>query len=238
MALGWENRMQARSYDQAAIDAGLRQYMLSIYNYMAAGLVITGLVAVAVASSTAAMSVIFGTPLKWVVIFAPLVFLFLFAPRIYTMSPSSAQMCFWAFAAVMGLSMSSIFIVFTGQSIARVFFITAATFGATSLYGYTTKTDLSKMGAFMMMGVIGIFIASLVNIFLQSSALQFAISVIGVIAFTGLTAWDTQRFKEMYAESYDRDTLTRMAVHGALELYLDFINLFTFLLRLMGQTRD
>ena len=238
MAMGWQNRMQARSYDQAAIDAGLRQFMLSIYNYMTVALVITGLVAFGVAQSPTALHVIFGTPLKWVVMLAPLGFVFLFSARIHAMSPSTAQMVFWAFAATMGLSMASIFIVFTGESIARVFFITAATFGATSLYGYTTKTDLSKMGSFMMMGLIGIVIASLVNIFIGSSALQFAISVIGVIVFTGLTAWDTQRLKEMYADAYDRDTLGRVAIMGALNLYLDFINIFMFLLRLLGQTRD
>jgi FtsH-binding integral membrane protein len=238
MALGWENRMQARSFDQAAVDAGLRQYMLSIYNYMTAGLAITGLVAFLVASSPAAMSVIFGTPLKWVVMLAPLGFVFLFAAKVHTMKPSTAQMLFWAFAALMGLSMASIFIVFTGTSIARVFFITAAAFGATSLYGYTTKRDLTKMGSFLMMGLIGIVIASLVNIFVGSSALQFAISVIGVIVFTGLTAYDTQRLKELYAETYDSDSVSRMAIMGALQLYLDFINLFTMLLNLMGTRND
>ncbi len=232
MALGWQNRMQVRSYDQAAVDAGLRQFMLSIYNYMTVGLVITGLVAFMVASSPAAMQAIFGSPLRWVVMLAPLGFVFLFSARINAMSPSTAQMVFWAFAATMGLSMASIFIVFTGESIARVFFITAATFGATSLYGYTTKADLSKMGSFMMMGLIGIVIASLINIFIGSSAVQFAISIIGVVVFTGLTAWDTQRLKEMYADSYDRDTVGRMAIMGALSLYLDFINLFMMLLRL------
>jgi uncharacterized protein len=238
MAMGWQNRMQVRSYDQAAIDAGLRQYMLSIYNYMFIGLAITGVVAFMVASSPAAMQAIFGTPLKWVVMLAPLGFVFLFSARIQSMSPSTAQLVFWAFAATMGLSMASIFIVFTGTSIARVFFITAAAFGATSLYGYTTKADLTRMGSFMFMGLIGIVIASLVNIFLASSALQFAISVIGVIVFTGLTAYDTQRLKELYADSYDRDTLGRMAIMGALQLYLDFINLFTMLLQLMGQRND
>jgi FtsH-binding integral membrane protein len=238
MALGWENRMQVRSYDQAAIDAGLRQYMLSIYNYMTVGLAITGLVAFMVAQSPAAMQVIFGTPLKWVVMLAPLGFVFLFSARIHAMSPSTAQMVFWAFAATMGLSMASIFLVFTGTSIARVFFITAAAFGATSLYGYTTKTDLTKMGSFLFMGLIGIVLASLVNLFIGSSALQFAISVIGVIVFTGLTAYDTQRLKEVYAETYDRDTLSRIAIMGALQLYLDFINLFTMLLQLFGQRND
>jgi FtsH-binding integral membrane protein len=238
MATGWQNRMQVRSFDQAAIDAGLRQYMLSIYNYMTVALVITGLVAFGVAQSPAAMATIFGTPLKWVVMLAPLGFVFLFSARIHAMSPSTAQMVFWAFAATMGLSMASIFLVFTGTSIARVFFITAATFGATSLYGYTTRTDLSRMGSFLFMGLIGIVLASLVNLFIGSSALQFAISVIGVLVFTGLTAYDTQRLKELYADSYDRDSLSRIAIMGALQLYLDFINLFTFLLQLLGQNRD
>ena len=238
MATGWQNRMQVRSYDQAAVDAGLRQYMLSIYNYMGIGLAITGLVAFMVASSPAAMHMIFGSPLRWVVMLAPLGFVFLFSARINAMSPSTAQLVFWAFAATMGLSMASIFLVFTGTSIARVFFITAATFGATSLYGYTTRADLSRMGSFLFMGLIGIVIASLVNIFIGSSALQFAISVIGVIVFTGLTAYDTQRLKEVYAEAYDQDTLSRIAIMGALTLYLDFINLFTMLLQLMGQRNN
>ena len=238
MATGWQNRMQVRSFDQAAIDAGLRQYMLSIYNYMTVALVITGLVAFGVAQSPTALHVIFGTPLKWVVMLAPLGFVFLFSARIQSMSPGTAQLVFWAFAATMGLSMASIFLVFTGTSIARVFFITAATFCAASLYGYTTRTDLSRFGAFLFMGLIGIVIAMLVNIFLASSALQFAISVIGVLLFTGLTAFDTQRLKELYADSYDRDTLGRLAIMGALQLYLDFINMFTFLLQLLGQSRD
>ena len=238
MALGWQNRMQVRSFDQAAVDAGLRQYMLSIYNYMTVALVITGLVAFGVSQSPAAMQAIFGTPLKWIVMLAPLGFVFLFSARIHAMTPSTAQMVFWAFAATMGLSMASIFLVFTGTSIARVFFITAATFGATSLYGYTTRTDLSKFGSFLFMGLIGIVLASLVNIFIGSSALQFAISVIGVLLFTGLTAYDTQRLKELYADSYDRDSLSRIAIMGALQLYLDFINLFTFLLQLLGQRNN
>ncbi len=238
MALGWQNRMQVRSFDQAAVDAGLRQYMLSIYNYMTIALAITGGVAFMVAQSPEALHVIFGTPLKWVVMLAPLGFVFFFSARIHAMTPATAQMVFWAFAATMGLSMASIFLVFTGTSIARVFFITAAAFGATSLYGYTTKTDLAKFGSFLFMGLIGIMLATIVNIFLGSSALQFAISVIGVLLFTGLTAYDTQRLKELYADSYDRDTLSRIAIMGALQLYLDFINLFTFLLQLVGQNRD
>src|SRR5258708_8073033 len=238
MALGWQNRMQVRSYDQAAVDAGLRQYMLSIYNYMTIALATTPLVAFGVASSPTAMQAIFGSPLKGVAMLGRLGFVFLFAARIQNMSPSTAQMVFWAFAAVMGLSMASIFMVFTGTSIARVFFITASAFGATSLYGYTTKADLTKMGSFMFMGLIGIVLASLVNIFLASSALQFAISVIGVVVFVGLTAYDTQRLKEVYAEGYDQDSLGRIKIMGALTLYLDFINLFTMLMQLFGSSRD
>jgi len=238
MATGWQNRMQVRSFDQAAIDAGLRQYMLSIYNYMTIALVITGLVAFAISQSPAAIAAIYGSPLKWVVMLAPLGFVFFFRARLHVMSPSNAQLVFWAFAASMGLSISWIFLAYTGTSIARVFFVTAATFAGTSLYGYTTRADLSRMGSFMIMGLWGIVIASLVNIFLGSSGLQFAISVIGVIVFTGLTAWNTQQLKELYADSYDRDSLSRIAILGALQLYLDFLNLFMMLLQLIGQNRD
>jgi hypothetical protein len=182
--------------------------------------------------------VIFGTPLKWVVMLAPLGFVFFFSARIHTMTPATAQMVFWAFAATMGLSMASIFLVFTGSSIARVFFITAASFGATSLYGYTTKTDLSKFGSFLFMGLIGIVLASIVNIFLGSSALQFAISVIGVLLFTGLTAYDTQRIKEIYFSGRSGTELAKLGLSGALTLYLDFINLFVMLLQLTGERRE
>jgi FtsH-binding integral membrane protein len=238
MATGWQNRMQVRSFDQAAIDAGLRQYMLSIYNYMTVALVITGLVAFGVAQSPALMTAIFGSPLKWVVMLAPLGVVFFLSARINSLSLSAAQMWFWVYAVLVGLSLSVIFLIFTGASIARVFFITAAAFGATSLYGYTTRTDLSRFGAFLFMGVVGIIVAMVANWFLHSPAIQFAISVIGVLLFTGLTAFDTQQLKEMYADSYDRDTLGRMAIFGALKLYIDFINMFTFLLQLVGQNRD
>ena len=181
-----------------AADEGLRSFMLSVYNYMGLGLAITGLVALAVASTPALYVPIFTTPLKWVVMLAPLGFVFFLSARIRTMSASAAQITFWLFAAVMGISMASIFLVFTGESIARVFFVTAATFGAVSLYGYTTKRDLTSMGSFLFMGLIGIVIASLVNLFIGSIALQFAVSVIGVLVFTGLTAWDTQRLKSEY----------------------------------------
>jgi hypothetical protein len=229
---------QARGVAIEHIDEGLRSYMLAIYNYMGLGLAITGLTAFVVATSPPLMAVIFGTPLKWVVMLAPLAFVFFLSARVSRMSVSAAQLTFWAFAIVMGLSMASIFLVFTGTSIARVFFITAATFGAVSLYGYTTKRDLSQFGSFLIMGLIGIVIASLVNLFLGSSALQFAISVIGVLVFTGLTAWETQRLKEEYVESATGELVAKQAIMGALSLYLNFINLFMMLLQLFGQNRE
>src|ERR671921_72952 len=219
----------------AAFDEGLRQHMLRVYNYMGIGLVVTGLVAFVVASTPALYVPIFQPPLKWVVMLAPLAFVFFFSFRIHAMSAATAQMAFWAFCAVMGLSLASVFLVFTGTSIARTFFITATMFGATSLYGYTTKRDLSKFGSFLVMGLIGVIIASLVNLFIGSSALQFAISIIGVLVFTGLTAYDTQTIKEQYAESFGQETNTKLAVFGALSLYLNFINLFQLLLSLTGQ---
>jgi hypothetical protein len=222
----------------AELDAGLRQHMLRVYNYMGLGLLMTALVAFVVASTPAIYIPIFTTPLKWVVMLAPLAFVFFFSFRIHAISSSTAQMVFWLFCAAMGLSMASIFLVFTGTSIARTFMITAVMFGAMSLYGYTTKADLSRMGSFLMMGLVGIIIASIVNIFLGSTALQFIVSVAGVLIFTGLTAWDTQRIKEEYAEHYDTESLNKMAVMGALSLYLNFINMFQLLLQLTGATRE
>jgi uncharacterized protein len=222
----------------AVYDEGLRRHMLRVYNIMGLGLVMTGVVAMLVASTPAIYQPIFGTPLKWVVMLAPLAFIFVFSMKMETMTASTAQTLFWTFCALMGLSMASVFLVFTGQSIARTFFITAAMFGATSLYGYTTKRDLSKMGSFLMMGLIGIVIASIVNLFLGSSALQFAISVIGVVVFTGLTAYDTQEIKERYAEGWGHEGNTKLAVMGALSLYLNFINLFQMLLSLTGQREE
>ena len=223
-----------------AVDEGLRSFMLSVYNYMGLGLAITGLVALAVASTPALYVPIFTTPLKWVVMLAPLGFVFFLSARIGSMSASAAQITFWLFAAVMGISMASIFLVFTGESIARVFFVTAATFGAASLYGYTAKRDLTSMGSFLFMGLIGIVIASLVNLFIGSSALQFAVSVIGVLVFTGLTAWDSQRLKSEYLGSYQfgGELAAKGAIMGALSLYLNFINLFMMLLQLMGNQRN
>ncbi|WP_448203028.1 Bax inhibitor-1/YccA family protein [Azospirillum sp. sgz302134] len=225
----------APAVDRALFDEGLRQHMLRVYNFMTLGLGLTGLVAFLVASTPALYVPIFTTPLKWVVMLAPLGFVMVLSWRFERMSASGLQGLFWAFCAVMGVSMASVFLVFTGASVARVFFITAALFAGMSLWGYTTKADLSKMGSFLMMGLIGIVIAGLVNIFIGSSALQFAISVIGVVIFTGLTAYDTQTIMEQYAEGYGHEANSKLAVMGALSLYLNFINLFQMLLQLMGQ---
>ncbi|OCW58966.1 Bax inhibitor-1/YccA family protein [Hoeflea olei] len=237
----------------AAIDEGLRAYMLRVYNIMAMGLGITGVAAYAIAmlattndpaSAVATMgngtmvtslgAALYGSPLKWVVMLAPLAMVFFLSFRIEKMSVSAAQTTFWIYAAMMGVSLSSIFLVFTGSSITQTFFVTAASFGALSLYGYTTKKDLSGMGSFLIMGVFGLVIAMVVNIFLQSSALEFAISAIGVLVFAGLTAYDTQQIKEMYYEGDGEATAGRKAIMGALRLYLDFINLFMFLLQFLG----
>jgi uncharacterized protein len=219
----------------AAFDAGLRAHMLRVYNFMASGVLLTGIVALIVASTPALREAVFGTPLKWLFMFAPLAFVFFFSFRIHKMSGAAAQGAFWAFAAVMGVSMASVFLVFTGMSIAQTFFITAAMFTAMSLYGYTTKADLSKFGSFLIMGVVGILIAMLVNLFLGSSVLQMAISILGVLIFTGLTAYDTQNIKLQYAENLGHETQTKMAVFGALSLYLNFVNIFQFLLSLTGE---
>ena len=223
--------------ERADIDVGLRKYMLGVYNYMASGLLLSGVVALLVASSPALLQAIFGTPLKWLFILAPLGFVFALSMGVNRFSYGTLQALFWAFAAVMGVSLATVFVVFTGASIARVFFITAATFAATSLYGYTTQRDLSGFGSFLFMGLIGIIIASLVNLFLQSSALQFAVSVIGVLVFTGLTAYDTQRIKEIYYEVQGTEFVGKSMIMGALSLYLDFINLFYMLMNLLGERR-
>jgi uncharacterized protein len=228
-------QMGAGAQSAAVLDQGLRQHMLRVYNYMGAGLVITGLVAYLVGSTPALYVPIFQSPLKWVVMLAPLAFVFFFSFRLHAMSAAAAQMAFWAFCAVMGLSMAAVFLQFTGASIARTFFISATMFGAMSLYGYTTKRDLSKFGSFLMMGLIGVVIASIANIFLGSSALQFAVSVIGIVVFVGLTAWDTQTIKEQYAENIDHESQQKLAVFGALSLYLNFVNIFQLLLNLTGE---
>lgn len=220
-----------------AIDEGLRAHMNKVYGLMSVAMVVTGVVAYAVGTNVQLMQAIFGSPLRWVVMFAPLVVVFGFSSMINRMSYATAQAVFFGYAALMGLSLSFIFLAYTGISIAQVFLVTAITFAGLSLYGYTTKRDLSGMGTFMMMGVIGLVVASVVNIFVQSSAVMFAISVLGVLIFAGLTAFDTQNIKSMYvqmAQGGDREWLGKSAIMGALQLYLDFLNMFTFLLQLMG----
>ncbi len=239
----YQNRMaQTRAQSGALIDEGLRAYMLKAYNLMALALVITGVAAFGTytlaASNPAVQQLLFASPLRWVVMLAPLALVFFLSFRIQNMSVSAAQTTFWVYAALMGVSLSSIFLVYTGQSIVQTFFVTAASFGALSLYGYTTKKDLSGMGSFLIMGLFGLIIASIVNIFLASSALQFAISAIGVLIFAGLTAYDTQKIKEMYFDADDVAVAGRKAIMGALTLYLDFINLFTFLLQFLGNRDD
>jgi FtsH-binding integral membrane protein len=238
----------ARGAD-TAIDAGLRAHMLRVYNYMAVGLVLTGVAAFLTYSAafnevggqlvlTSFGQTLFGSPLMWVIIFAPLALVFFLSFRIGSMSVGAAQATFWVYAALLGVSLASIFAVYALSSIAQVFFITAATFGAVSLWGYTTKQDLTGFGSFLFMGLIGIVIASIVNLFLHSSGLGWAISIIGVLVFTGLTAYDTQKIKEMYYVGDDGTVAGRKAIMGALSLYLDFINLFLMLLRLFGQSRN
>src|SRR3979411_987494 len=221
----------------AQIDAGLRAHMQRVYGYMAGGLVLTGIVAYAAAAS-GFYQTIADTGLIWIVMLAPLGFVLALSFGIQRMSAGTATVLFWLYAAIMGLSLGSIFLAFTGTSIARVFFITAATYGAMSIYGYTTKSDLSGFGSFLLMGLIGIVIASLVNLFLKSDGLQFAISIIGVLVFVGLTAYDTQRIKAMYLESDTAEAEGKKAILGALSLYLDFINLFMMLLQLFGARRN
>jgi FtsH-binding integral membrane protein len=232
----------ARPGTAAVIDEGLRSYMLKVYNYMGIGLVVTGAVAYFfnqwVMSSEATFNAIYGSPLMWVIALSPLAFVLVLSFGINRMSVGAAQLTLWGFATVMGLSLSSIFSVYTDASIAKVFFITAATFGAMSLWGYTTKRDLTGMGSFLFMGLIGLIIAMVVNIFLQSTMLEFAISAVGVMIFVGLTAYDTQKIKENYNESHGAELLAKGAIIGALNLYLDFINLFMMLLRLFGNQRS
>ena len=233
---------QTRAGTQVQIDQGLRSYMLKVYNYMAAGLGITGVAAYATFHAavdaagglTPFGNAIFVSPLKWVLILAPLALVILLSFRISRMSVSAAQMTFWAYAALVGVSFASLGLIYTAGSIAQVFFITAGTFGALSLYGYTTKRDLAGFGSFLFMGLIGLIIASLVNLYFQNGMFSLVLSAVGVLIFTGLTAWDTQQIKEMYFEADDVAVMGRKAIMGALRLYLDFINLFLSLLRIFG----
>lgn len=230
------NSMQSQA--ALGIDQGLRSYMLGVYNYMALGVALTGIVAMLITSNEQLMAAIWGTPLKWVAIFSPLAFSLLFGFGVATMRASTAKLVFWAYAAAMGVSLSLIFRVYTGESIASTFFISAAAFGGLSLYGYTTKKDLSGFGSFLIMGMWGLLVAGLVNIFLQSSVMQFVISCVGVLVFAGMTAWDTQTIKEMYYVSDDGETASKKSILGAYKLYTDFIALFVHLLQLFGQRND
>jgi len=241
MANGFDPRVTAvpRSIgvgrESAAFDAGLRSYMLSVYNYMASGVLLTGIVALLFARSGYAAEILGGPGiLKYVIMFAPLAFVMVMSFGINRISTPTLQLLFWAFATVMGLSLSSIFLVFTGGSIAQTFFATAVAFLSLSLWGYTTKRDLSGMGTFLIMGVVGLIVASLINLFLQSPALHWAISGIGVLLFAGLTAYDTQRIKSLYFHVAGTDMMGKTVIMGALSLYLDFVNMFTFLLQFMG----
>ncbi len=239
MSFDTGNRFAARTaIPQVGIDQGLRSYMLRVYNYMAGGLAITGVVAYFAAASGLYLALMQTPVLFWIVVFAPLGLVLLLSFRIQKMSLHAAQATFWGYAALVGLSLAGLFLVYTGASIAQVFFITAATFLAMSLWGYTTKRDLTSFGHFLIMGLIGVIIASLVNLFMHSAGLYFAVSVIGVLVFTGLTAYDTQRIKEMYWEGDGDVVAGKKAIMGALALYLDFINLFIMLMQLMGQRRN
>ncbi len=248
--LGRAKQAAQQSATATVTDEGLRAYMLKVYNYMATGILLTGIIALvtfkmsvvtdssgSIVGLTQMGNAIYMSGLKWLVMLAPLGVVFYMSFGINKMSASKAQTTFWIFAALMGLSLSSILLVYTGMSITRVFFICSATFGAMSIYGYTTKRDLTKLGSFLMMGLIGIIIASIVNIFMKSSMMYFVISILGVLIFVGLTAYDTQKIKNMYAASDTGELMGKKAVMGALTLYLDFINLFIMLLRLFGQRR-
>jgi hypothetical protein len=218
----------------ATFDAGLRSHMLKVYNYMTSGVLLTGIIALYVGNSPALLNTIFGSGLGIVVMLAPLGFVLGMSFGLNKMRASTLQALFWGFAGLMGLSLSTIFVQYTDASIARVFFVTAIMFASLSLYGYTTKKSLSGWGTFLFMGLIGIIIASVVNMFMQSSAMQFIISVVGVLIFAGLTAYDTQKIKEMYYEADGTETASKKAIMGALTLYLDFINMFLMMLRLFG----
>ena len=224
-----------------AYDAGLRSYMLSVYNYMASGVLLTGIVAMLFSmggyNSPAYNIMVNGGILKWVIMLSPLAIVFAMSFGQAKMKTSTLQVLYWSFAVLMGLSLSTIFLAYSGASIAQAFFATAAGFAGLSLYGYTTKKDLSGFGTFLIMGVVGLFVAMLINLFVQSSVMSLVISVIGVLLFAGLTAYDTQKIKSIYAHVAGTDMMGKVVIMGALNLYLDFINMFLFLLRLMGNQR-
>lgn len=248
--MAWESERSAWVGGRAAsaeIDVGLRQYMLRVYNYMASGVALTGLIAALVANTPALTALFYQagingrmgmTGLGWIAMLAPIGIVFAMSFGVNRMSAATVQGLFWLYAGLMGISLSTIFFVYTGTSITRVFFISAASFAGLSLYGYTTKRNLSALGSFCVMGLIGILIASVVNIFLQSSMMYFVVSVLGVLIFAGLTAYDTQKIRDMYWVGDGGDVASKKSVMGALTLYLDFINLFLMLLRLFGDRRN
>lgn len=219
--------------EAVAFDAGLRAHMLKVYNYMASGVLLTGIIALFFAQSGLAIQVL-TSPLRWLVMLAPFAFIMVMSFGVNKLSTGALQACFWAFATVMGLSLSSVALVYSGESIARTFFVTAGAFAGLSLYGYTTKKDLTAMGSFLIMGLIGLILAMIVNIFLGSSTLQLVISFLGVLIFAGLTAYDTQKIKSEYVELAGTPYVGKAAIMGAVNLYLDFVNLFLFLLRFLG----
>lgn len=232
------NNRQTMSQTDARVaqyDVGLRKYMLGVYNYMAAALALTGIVAMLASTSGPLMNLVHGTPLKWVVMLAPIGLAIFMMARMNHIKASTAQAIFWVYAALMGLSLSYVLLAYTGTSVARTFFVTAVSFGALSLYGYTTKRDLSAFGTFLFMGVIGLVLASVVNIFLQSSMMQLVISAVGVLIFAGLTAYDTQKIKDIYNSMDDSEVAGKKTIMGALTLYLDFIILFQYLLSFLGE---
>ena len=233
--------------DQASFDVGLRAHMVRVYNYMASGLALSGIVAFGLFSSPELASLFFQVQagrvvglnmLGWIAIFAPLGLLLLTSFRAAQMSTGAVQAVYWAVTALMGVSLSLLLFRYTGASVARPFFVTAAAFGALSLYGYTTKRDLTAMGKFLFMGVIGLILAGIVNMIWPSGTMSFIISAAGVLIFSGLIAYDTQKIKEQYSEAWGTDMIEKVAVFGALSLYLDFVNLFQFLMSFMGQSRD
>jgi uncharacterized protein len=234
-----QNRILTRTdIDAATLDQGLRAHMLRVYNYMASAVALSGIVAALVASSPAMTQLIFGTPLKWAFMLAPLGFVLVLAWKFETMSKTAVQALFWAYAACIGVSVAAMLLVFTGASVARAFFISAAMFAGMSLYGYTTKADLSKFSAFLIMGVVGLLIASIVNIFLGSTLLQFVISAVTVLVFCGLTAWDTQRIKDTYVEYAGTEVEDKLTVMNALGLYINFVAIFQAILHLTGQKEE
>jgi uncharacterized protein len=228
--------IDGKAIGSVAVDQGLRAHMLKVYNYMASGVLLTGIVALLFANSGLAAQVM-ATPLRWLIILSPLAFVMVMSFGMNKLSTTALQACFWAFATVMGLSMSTIFLVYSGESVARTFFVTAAAFASLSLWGYTTKKDLTGMGSFLIMGLVGLILASIVNIFLGSSTMQWVISFLGVLIFAGLTAYDTQRIKSEYLHFRGHEAIGKLAIMGALNLYLDFINMFQFLLSFLG-SRD